>query len=64
MRRLAPLLLLVLIPLSPASAGALAPPPGAISSNVEFIANIPEMRSAIAVNFIGDTMLVSATSGL
>jgi hypothetical protein len=31
---------------------------------VEFVANVPEMRTAIAINFIGDTMLVSATTGL
>ncbi len=48
----------------PASAQGAAPPAGAISENVEFVANIPEMRTAIAVNFIGDTMFVSATSGL
>ena len=40
------------------------PPAGAISKNVKFIANIPEMASAIAVNFIDDTMFVSTTAGL
>jgi hypothetical protein len=64
MRRLVPLLLLVLIPLAPSSAGAAPPPPGAISPTVEFVANLPEMRTAIAINFIGNTMLVSATTGL
>ena len=65
MRRTLPLLLLLLlIPLGPARAGAAAPPPGAISSNVEFIANIPEMRTAISVNFLGDTMFVSTQTGL
>lgn len=64
MKRL-PLLVLVLAALlQPSVSSAAVPPPGAISENVEFIANIPEMRSAIAVNFIGDTMLVSATTGL
>ncbi|MDQ1706582.1 MAG: hypothetical protein QOF18_2948, partial [Frankiaceae bacterium] len=29
-----------------------APPAGAISSNVEFIANIPQAKSAISLNFI------------
>ena len=50
--------------LQPAASSAAPPPPGAISDNVEFIANIPEMRTAIAVNFIGDTMFVSTTTGL
>src|SRR5688500_8221753 len=64
MKRL-PLLVLVLCAILQPSASSAAPPPaGAISPNVEFIANIPEMRSAIAVNFIGNTMLVSATTGL
>lgn len=50
--------------LQPAVSRANPPPPGAISPNVEFIANIPEMRTAIAVNFIGDTMFVSTQLGL
>ena len=41
-----------------------APPAGDISKNVGFVANIPEMKSAIALNFIGDTMFVSATTGV
>ncbi|HVF19659.1 MAG TPA: hypothetical protein VNA14_05400 [Mycobacteriales bacterium] len=41
-----------------------APPPGAISDNVTFIANVPEMKVAISVNFIGDTMFVSAATGI
>ena len=41
-----------------------APPAGDISSNVTFLANIPEMRTAISLNFIGDTMFVSATTGV
>ena len=41
-----------------------APPPGAISDNVEFIANIPELRTAVSLNFLGDTMFVSAFTGL
>ncbi|HVE98523.1 MAG TPA: hypothetical protein VNA12_05020 [Mycobacteriales bacterium] len=46
-------------------AGALpAPPPGAISANVTFVANVPEMRTAISVNFIDDTMFVSAMTGV
>ena len=51
----------VLVPLTPSSA---APPPGAISSNVEYVTTIPEMAKAISVNFIGDTMFVSTQTGL
>lgn len=52
----------------------LLPAPGAIartalplepmSDNVEFVANIPEMRTAIAINFMGETMFVSTVHGL
>jgi hypothetical protein len=41
-----------------------APPAGAISSNVEFVTNIPEMTEAISINFIGDTMFVSTVHGV
>src|SRR4051812_31902143 len=41
-----------------------APPAGAISSNVEFLANLPEAASAISINFIGNTMFVSTVKGL
>jgi hypothetical protein len=40
------------------------PPAGAISSNVEFVTNLPEAQSAISINFIGDTMFVSAVTGI
>jgi hypothetical protein len=40
------------------------PPSGAISSNVEFVTNLPEAQSAISINFIGDTMFVSAVTGI
>ena len=40
------------------------PPAGAISKNVEFLANIPQAKSAISLNFIGDTMFVSSVDGL
>lgn len=40
------------------------PPAGAISRNGEFVANIPQARSAISLNFIGDTMFVSSVDGL
>ncbi|HYN35707.1 MAG TPA: hypothetical protein VEV82_01915, partial [Actinomycetota bacterium] len=46
---------------SPASA---EPPAGDISKNVKFIANIPEMKSAIALAFIKDTMFVSTVHGI
>jgi hypothetical protein len=69
--RLRPLLALasVLLPLSvlPSSlpsAVAATPPPGAISKGVTFVANVPEMTTAISVNFIGDTMFVSAMTGI
>ena len=64
MRRLSLVVLVLVAVLQPATSSAVPPPPGAISDNVEFIANIPEMRSAIAINFIGNTMLVSTTTGL
>jgi hypothetical protein len=41
---------------------AAVPPVGAISDNVEFLANVP--GGAISLNFIGDTMFVSTTQGL
>src|SRR4051794_23720845 len=50
-----------------ATAGTTAPttpPAGAISKNVEFVANLPEAASAISINFIGDTMFVSTVKGL
>jgi hypothetical protein len=68
--RLRPLLGLaaVLLPLSvlpgTGSPAAAAPPPGAISQGVELVANVPEMTTAISVNFIGDTMFVSAMTGI
>ena len=40
------------------------PPAGAISPNVQYVANISQARSAISINFIGDTMFVSAVDGL
>src|SRR5437764_144692 len=42
----------------------LTPPAGAISRNVEYVANLPEAASAISLNFIGDTMFVSTVKGL
>jgi hypothetical protein len=49
---------------APARLAAPTPPAGAISSNVQFVANIPQARSAISINFIGDTMFVSSVDGL
>src|SRR5947207_71699 len=48
------------------SAGTVAatPPAGDISGNVQFIANIPQVATAISINFIGDTMFVSTVHGL
>src|SRR5206468_2697201 len=55
---------LALVP-APVSAGSAADPPaGAISSNVQFVSTIPEMRAAISINFIGNTMFVSTVHGL
>ncbi len=59
----------LLLPVAAATARpagpTLAPPPaGAISPNLEFLANVPEMASAISVNFIDETMFVSATTGV
>jgi hypothetical protein len=51
----------LLVPLAPSQA---APPAGAISDNVTFVTNLPEVQTAISINFIGDTMFVSAQTGL
>ncbi len=64
----AALLAVTAVPASATSLGSAAalpaPPPGEISQNVTFVANVPEMTTAISVNFIGDTMFVSATTGV
>jgi hypothetical protein len=51
---------------APAQAGSVRPvlPTGVASEGVSLLANIPEMKTAIALNFIGNTMFVSATTGL
>jgi hypothetical protein len=49
---------------SGALASSAAPPPGDISDNVEFIANIPEMKAAISINFLDDRMYVSTAHGV
>jgi hypothetical protein len=47
-----------------APASHAAPPPGAISKGVTFLANIPELRTAISLNFIGSTMFASTVTGI
>lgn len=47
-----------------AAVAAVAPPPGAISDNVEYVGHLPEPGVSIAVNWIGDTMFVSSTTGI
>lgn len=53
---------------SPAGAvdlrAAAPPPPGDVSSNVEYITTVTQTGGAIAVNFIDDTMFVSTSRGL
>jgi hypothetical protein len=51
----------LLVSVAPSQA---APPAGAISGNVEYVTNLPETQTAISINFIGDTMFVSAQTGL
>lgn len=43
---------------------AAAAPPGAISPNIQYIATIPDMTTAISLTFMGDTMFVSAQTGV
>ncbi|HEX9374622.1 MAG TPA: hypothetical protein VGB19_00045 [Actinomycetota bacterium] len=57
------LVLVLAMPAVRAGAEA-APPAGSISGNVRFVANIPELRAAISINFIGDTMFVSTVHGV
>src|SRR3954452_13246141 len=58
MRRIALLAGLGLALLAPAGAHA------AQSANVTPIASVPELKSAISINFIGDTMFVSTAHGV
>jgi hypothetical protein len=51
-------------PLPPAARPRNARTAVAQSDNVQLLANIPEMVTAIALNFIGDTMFVSTTTGI
>lgn len=59
----APLALAAAALLLPVPADA-APPAGAISANVEYVTTLPEMATAISLNFIGSTMFVSTQTGL
>lgn len=52
------------LPLSGSPSHAAAPPAGDISRGVTFLANIPELRTAISLNFIGSTMFASTVTGL
>lgn len=54
---------LLAVPVSAPESQA-APPPGAISKGVTFLANIPELRTAISLNFIGTTMFASTVTGI
>ena len=51
----------VLAPVSPSHA---APPAGAISGNVQYVTTLPELATAISLNFIGNTMFASTQAGL
>jgi hypothetical protein len=69
-RRLLTAVAAAVLPLSvlPASARNAAPlpepPAGAISPGVTFLANIPELRTAISIDFIGTTMFASTVTGI
>ncbi|HVE74076.1 MAG TPA: hypothetical protein VNA30_03160 [Mycobacteriales bacterium] len=67
MPRFRMLLLAAVLPLTALPAQAqdvpAPPPPGAIKG-VEFLANIPELKTAISLNFIGNTMFASTTTGI
>lgn len=57
-------LLLAGLPGSVSATPAAEPPAGDISSNVAFIGNIPELRTAISIAFIKDSMFVSTVHGV
>lgn len=60
----------VVLPLSvlPGSAASpaapVAPPAGAISAGVQYLANIPELKTAISIDFLGTTMFASTVTGI
>ncbi len=43
---------------------AATPPAGDISRGVTFLANIPELRTAISLNFLGTTLFASTVTGI
>ena len=57
---------LLLLPLGAASAAPALPEPpaGDISPGITFLANLPELRTAISLNFIGETMFASTVTGI
>jgi hypothetical protein len=54
----------IVLPLSGVPSNAATPPAGDISQGVTFLASIPELRSAISINFIGSTMFASTVTGI
>jgi hypothetical protein len=70
LRRLLTAACAVVLPLSflPGAAARpavlVAPPAGAISPGVQFLANIPELASAISIDFLGNTMFASTVTGI
>jgi hypothetical protein len=69
LRRLLTAACAVVLPLSvlsgaAAKAAPVAPPAGAISSGVQFLANIPQLASAISIDFLGNTMFASTVTGI
>ncbi len=52
------------LPLIGVPSHAAPPPLGDISQGVTFLANIPELRTAISLNFIGSTMFASTVTGI
>ncbi|MDT7538449.1 MAG: hypothetical protein QOI82_2034 [Actinomycetota bacterium] len=70
LRRLLTAACAVVLPLSflPGAAATpsvlVAPPAGAISPGVQFLANIPELASAISIDFLGNTMFASTVTGI
>jgi len=55
---------LSILPVAAATPGRVAPPAGAISPGVQFLANIPELRTAISIDFLGSTLFASTVTGI
>jgi hypothetical protein len=71
LRRLLTAACAVVLPLSVLPSGAATPlapaptpPAGAISPGVQFLANLPELASAISIDFLGNTMFASTVTGI